>query len=52
MLFAHCGSLFLDPRSLSDTATYLTAVERVHRDNTFSPAATMEAVVAPLREHH
>jgi protein arginine N-methyltransferase 7 len=44
MVLAHCGSLFLDPASLSEVFHELVTLEALHLNPEFSPAASVEAI--------
>ena len=51
MLLAHCGSLFLDPKSLQETAHHLATVEMLQKGPELSVAAAVDAVTRPALFH-
>lgn len=48
MILAHCGNLFLEPRSLTDVYHHLVMLEVYFDWDEFSPGAKLEAMTKPL----
>ncbi|KAK9825714.1 hypothetical protein WJX74_000648 [Apatococcus lobatus] len=52
MVLAHCGSLILDPASLSEVYHEMVLLERIHTNPEFCPGASLEAMThRPLCFH-